>query len=326
MKKIIVLFLFTFLISLLLIGCDTLGAKEAPASDFEYELSQNGENIVITKYIGSQENVVIPKEIDGLPVKALKDAYPDGGTAGVFEGSSIKSVTIPDTVTLIGSSAFSGCKELTEVKLPNNLKHISVGAFSDCTSLKNIDLSKTQLTIIGSLAFKGCTSLTEAKFPSTLTEIEDRAFYGCSALTDIRLPEALENLCSAVFAECTSLKTITIPKSINRKAHSEPAFSGNPSLEKIIFEEGCAEICGYAIFAIDSNAEIIIPKTVERFDPSAFFIMNNPIQFVFYGDFPELVDFTEFPGPLVHTIRYDKSADGWDECEWRGKYTLEPIK
>jgi len=323
MKKVVILFLFAFLISLSLIGCDSLGAKEAPASDFEYELSSNGENIVITKYIGSQDNVVIPKEIDGLPVKSLKNAYPDGVAVGVFEGSNIKSVTIPDTVTLIGSSAFNGCKELTEVKLPKNLKHISVGAFSDCTSLKSIDLSKTQLIRIEWFAFKGCTSLTDIKFSSTLTDIWDGAFYGCSAFTDLKLPESLKTIGKSAFSECTSLKTVTIPKNVSLSP-SLPAFSELPSLEKMIFEEGRAEINGYAFFANTSNVDIIIPKSVEKFSCNTF-IVNDSARFIFHGNCPELIESATF-GNSKPTILYDKSASGWDDCEWNGKYTLEPIK
>ena len=72
-----------------------------------------------------------------------------------FSGcSSLTSITIPDSVTSIGSSAFSGCSSLTSITIPDSV------------------------TSIGSSAFSGCSSLTSITIPDSVTSIGNNAFYG----------------------------------------------------------------------------------------------------------------------------------------------------
>ena len=46
-------------------------------------------------------------------------------------------MTIPDSVTSIGSSAFDGCTGLTRVTIPNSVTRIGYEAFRDCTKVTN---------------------------------------------------------------------------------------------------------------------------------------------------------------------------------------------
>ncbi|MBQ7124795.1 MAG: leucine-rich repeat domain-containing protein, partial [Clostridia bacterium] len=73
--------------------------------------------------------------------------------------TNVKNVTIPDSVTSIGSYAFF-----------------------DCTSLKSIVIPDS-VTSIGHSAFYGCTSLESIVIPDSVTSIGYHAFYGCSKLT-----------------------------------------------------------------------------------------------------------------------------------------------
>ncbi|MFR3811244.1 MAG: leucine-rich repeat domain-containing protein [Ruminococcus callidus] len=51
--------------------------------------------------------------------------------------ANLQSVTIPESVTSIGNSAFSNCTSLAAVTIPENVTHISGSAFSNCTALKH---------------------------------------------------------------------------------------------------------------------------------------------------------------------------------------------
>jgi hypothetical protein len=85
-----------------------------------------------------------------------------------------------DTYTVMGicSSAFSGCTELTSVSIPETVTKIGTFAFSDCTGL-------TSLTIDGGFfyenVFKNCTGLTSV----TINDggVRENAFYGCTNLS-----------------------------------------------------------------------------------------------------------------------------------------------
>jgi len=74
--------------------------------------------------------------------------------------SGLKSITIPNAVTLIGREIFSGCISLRSIDIPNSVYRIFHSAFYDCISLTSITLPNSVLEIEGK-AFHGCSSLTE---------------------------------------------------------------------------------------------------------------------------------------------------------------------
>ena len=105
-----------------------------------------------------------------------RSAYtvPDGVTSisgSIFSGcTSLTEIVIPDSVTSIGDSVFSGCTSLTEIVIPDSVTSIGVFAFSGCTSLSKVDLPK-KLTTIEAGTFRDCTSLKEIVIPDSVTEI-----------------------------------------------------------------------------------------------------------------------------------------------------------
>ncbi len=336
MKKPLLFILLLFVLSAMAVGCSGNFPEESeestavqtqpnPAEDFEYTLNNDGSGVLITKYVGEAEDVVIPSEIDGLPVLALRNSTdPESGeVTGAFFGSAIKSVYIPETVASI-YLAFAECAELTEVGFAENsqLKTISQ-AFTNCTSLESIDLSSTELKDIGALCFSGCSSLREIKFSDTVAFIGARAFYDCTSLEELDLPDCLTRVDYEAFGNCTSLRTVTIPKELDLRAFDKLRFFNNPALERIIFKDGREEIRGYAFFEITSNPEIIIPASVKKFSAYPFFIYGSA-KMIFKGDYPELVEWKEFYGDPV--IYYDPATKGWDGCEWKNNYRVEPVE
>ena len=135
-------------------------------SDYTYNALDDG-TIEITGYSGSAENIVIPAQIDGKSVTRI------GNNA--FEKSSAKEIVIPDSVTEIGSQAFSGCGKLTGVSIPNSVTTIRDRAFFDCNSLASITIPDS-VTDIELQAFCNCTSLKEVTIPASVTDIGDEAF------------------------------------------------------------------------------------------------------------------------------------------------------
>ena len=69
-----------------------------------------------------------------------------------------KSTIIPNGVTSIGQSAFSGCTALTSVTIPQSVTSIEDYAFSDCTALTSVAIPQS-VTYLGIGAFSGCTGL-----------------------------------------------------------------------------------------------------------------------------------------------------------------------
>ena len=96
----------------------------------------------------------------------------------------VKVVRVGKGVTSIGSCAFAGCKDLTEVFFDGtDVVSIGWGAFMDCTSLKSVSLP-TRLRDIGAVAFANCRSMDMVKIPAQC-KVGDQAFVSCNNLTSI---------------------------------------------------------------------------------------------------------------------------------------------
>lgn len=145
------------------------------------------------------------------------DVIIEKGTKGMADGAfsgctSLTSITIPESVTTIGSSAFNGCISLISIIIPEGVTTIDDSAFKGCSSLASISIPENVSTIGGS-AFRDCTSLTSISIPESVANIGRHAFYGCTSLTSItsyrRNPIEID---SRVFSNATySTATLTIP-------------------------------------------------------------------------------------------------------------------
>lgn len=140
------------------------------SGDYTYELINDGKEVKITDYKGKDKNVVIPGEIEGKPVTVIG--------ASSFGGSEFKTLTIPDSVTVIESEAFFWNGFLESVDFGNGLK------------------------TIGSRAFEFCVRLKSLNFPDSLTTIEDSAFDFCEFLKEVRIGKGLEYAGSYAIAGC----------------------------------------------------------------------------------------------------------------------------
>jgi len=126
---------------------NTCSAKDCDAQLYEYKLiGESTTDIEITKYNGSDKNVVIPSEIDGYIVKAIGDrafmnivvvkgaeateTTPAGQDTTKCEKSTIETVTIPETVTTIGAYAFASASDnFKSVVIPGTVTTIGDYAF-----------------------------------------------------------------------------------------------------------------------------------------------------------------------------------------------------
>lgn len=150
-------------------------AAPAPESDFEYGAS-NG-RAIIRKYKGAGGTVEIPATLGGYPVTGIK-------MQAFIECTSLKSVSMPESMTWIGDSAFAGCTGLEQVEISPNL------------------------TAIGPNSFYSCNGLTSVVVPDKVTSIESLAFFGCLKLESITIPASVTTLDSTFVFGCTNLKKI----------------------------------------------------------------------------------------------------------------------
>lgn len=147
-------------------GDDKLPSEDCYGYTYRF-LTEN--TIAITDYKGYDTEVTIPSKIDGYTVTSVEN----------FDTTKTKKITLPETVTTIGDSAFTiydnfSYSVLEEIILPKNLKTIGDSAFSECYSLKSIDIPES-VTKIGSGAFYGCDNLKNISVKSDI-DIGNKAF------------------------------------------------------------------------------------------------------------------------------------------------------
>ena len=194
----------------------------------------------ITGYNGTDTVVVIPSKINGVTVTTI-------GT-DAFLGLNITSVTIPASVTEIGSNAFAGCTNLTIVNYAGDWSNLTIQsgnpAVQDAANAPLFDFefippdntavivtnykyngaaadvtipSRYQgkpVTTIGHAAFFN-SAVTSVTIPDSVTSISDEAFINCPKLTNISIPNSVTYIGFSAFSSCTSLKSITLPSSLS---------------------------------------------------------------------------------------------------------------
>ena len=167
---------------------------------------EDGEYVVTGLIAGAtQTDIVIPSEINGIPVTKIAD--------GAFDGNNkyrLKSVVLGENITEIGKRAFYGTD--VEIKnLPNSIEVIGEEAFYD-TTIKTNKLPSS-LVSVGNNAFDN----TEAKFnslPQSVKEIGRLAFCFCT-FDEVAVPKEMTKVPDYAFSQC-KVKKLTLHDNITR--------------------------------------------------------------------------------------------------------------
>lgn len=188
MKKQILLFVLTLLPTL-------ANAYDAEIKGIYYNLNSTTKKAEVTYhevtyhddyYTPYRGDIEIPSSViyngteytvTSIGVDAFAPHYDD-------DESYITSVTIPNSVTIIGDGAFSFCSGLTSIAIPSSVTTIVEEAFSGCTGLTSITIPSS-VTSIESGAFQGCGGLTSVIIPNSVTLIGHHAFSGCTNLINV---------------------------------------------------------------------------------------------------------------------------------------------
>ena len=155
---------------------------------------------------------------------------------------SLRSITIPSSITNIESLAFEGCNNLTAVHItdiaawcsinfigenPLNLAH---NLYLDGELVTDLVIPNN-ITSIGDYAFQNCSSLTSVLIPSNVSDIGSDAFANCRNLSSVILSNGVANIFYEAFYNCDELTSITIPESVIYIARD--AFSGTTFLRHV---------------------------------------------------------------------------------------------
>ncbi len=176
----------------------TIGAVEVKAigdyAFYFYENSTNSQpmdyNVTITSVDFSDASNLLSIDTSAFRYTNITSLDFSGATKlesigdNAFAGTDIAgTLTLPNTITSVGSFAFAGCESLTKVYLGSGDYEISNQMFQECAALEYIVFDdNNQITSIGNDAFRNCTSLKVLSLPEGITSIEVEALTGCNNL------------------------------------------------------------------------------------------------------------------------------------------------
>lgn len=183
------------------------------------DITQDSEfsgSVISNVYSDGRGVITFDNDINLLPAKAFK--RPNN-----ISSSTLTSVILPESITSIGSSAFSGCANLLDVNLPKGIESMGFSVFSHCLALQSVNLPMGLTTIDNSM-FYDCFGLTQIDIPENVTRIADEAFYQCSALSSIIIPGNVTYIGSRAFRSCSSLNSITFLSTVPPQLANEDAF------------------------------------------------------------------------------------------------------
>lgn len=200
-----VLFTVAFLAAISIQGfCATSDSPEyndGNGNTYQYTVI-DGE-VTISKFstVNTAVDLVIPAEIDGLPVTQI-------GSEAFYGQNCLKSVIFPNSIRKIGSYAFDSCDNLESINLPNGLKEISFFAFAYCYKLTSDLYIPESVELIDRCAFDDDCGITSIVFDeNSKCKIGQNAF-SYTFIESITIPEGVE--CGGAFGYCIKLKTADI--------------------------------------------------------------------------------------------------------------------
>lgn len=304
-------------------GCNTVKARESEGDTWVEHTDGNGYwyremeggGIEITAFMGPTADedgegselveLAVPAALDGKKVVRIgTEAYV--GTVGYCR-DRIRKITVPEGITSIGVSAFSGCQKLEELILPDSLTSLEESIVSSC-GLAEITIPKGVVSVREN-TFEGCDALrairvagdnsvyaaqdgilyNKAKttllccpqglsgsftIPENVTAVGDYAFAYCGSLTGITIGGNVGSIGKYAFYSCANLEEISVPGNV--KTIGENAFHYCNRIKKIVLNEGLITI-GSEAFVLNNvldtgigMEELLIPASITDIGNEAF--------------------------------------------------------
>lgn len=263
--------------------------------NLKYKFSEDG-TIEITNCDHEATEVVIPSEIDGVPVTSI-------GYSAFYLCDSLESIEIPNSVISIKDYAFHGIPWLEKKKkenplviingilidgtecsgdiiIPDGVTSIMCNAFSNNSNITSIIIPDS-VTDLGESVFSECTSLKYAKLGNGITKMQgygytgpSGVFYGCKSLETVILPDNIEYIGENAFCYCESLTNIDFPETISHiglRAFSGTAWLENQDDGLVFINNIVYEYKG----EMPENTEIVLPENTTGISAWAFMGCKN---------------------------------------------------
>lgn len=312
------------------------------------------DHITINGYTGTETDVVVPQEIDGIPVTVVTGQFVP----------SVKHVTLPEGLKHLSLSSFAFCAELNWLDLPASLESLSPaepytesyvnlrlagdnpyltmedGVLFDRAMKTLIHFPRERtgrytlpdsVQVIDTYAFCSC-NVQEVILPEGLLEIRSGAFYNCQQLEKLSLSKSLVTLNRESLLFCQGLQSVEVPE-------ENPNFI---SVDGVLYSKDMTELLAYPtrrenteftlpdgvqqgwqlVFMSETLKTVHLPDSIQG--PGSMFQSQSDIQVYFYGSaeawqllYQDMLDVSP-----AHIITPENPPEAW-AFERDFAYTLE---
>lgn len=313
--------------------------------DFRYTvLSVTSKTAELSNYNGNETEIEIPSEVAGFKITSI------GRAAFKDHTPYLTKITLPNTITTIQASAFSGCNLLSSINIPNSVTIIEDSAFGYCNHLPSIEFPES-LKEIWTGAFIYCSSLESVTIPKSVERLAAGAFALCDKLTSINVEEGNNKYCSIdgvvynldhtsiimcpsglyylnipdfvntiheyTFYGCGNLKTASIPNTVTHI--DDFAFQQCWGLETIEIPNSITEIGKLTFNQCNNLREIKLPSSIQSIGYGALAQCGNLTDIYSYSNMPPIADeyaFVQSKKATVHvpeaSLDAYRNAEGWN--------------
>ncbi len=253
-----------------------------------------------TIYYTTVNNEILPqiRNLDQFGAELVSHTYENGlgtitfngdittiGQVAFNNGGLLKSIYLPDCISVINPAAFAYNRELTEIKLPKSLQNIGYNAFEH-TGLKDITL------------------------PEGLTVIESGAF-SYTPISSIQIPQSVETFNSNAFVGCENLAKFT-----GKFASTDGRFLINDSqkligfapygISEVVIPQSAFSISAYIFYGCSNITKIELPNTLQQIYGNAFsgcsiseITIPQSVTYITAGTFEDCPNLTTFKGKFA---------------------------
>lgn len=177
------------------------------------------------------------------------------GSGSFQNAGKLNFINIPSSLTSIGERAFGFCKSLTALSIPASVASIGTNAFTESAIQVSVAAENLQYSSAEGVLFNKdqsvliyCPASKSGNYiiPSTVKSIGDYAFFSCAGLTSVTIPPSVTAIGNWGFSRCLGLLSVNIPAAVT--TIGECAFLDCSSLAAIDIPTSVTSI-GMSAFA-----------------------------------------------------------------------------
>ena len=250
------------------------------AADSEYTYGSTGQfdyqkysdHIVISSCKSmDMTSVEIPANIDNLPVTEI-GMY-------AFQLNTMKSLKLPDTLTVINSYAFGMCRNLTVLTIPDSVKKIGMHAFEECPALETINFPD-HLVETGDYTFDNTPWLNAQRKNDPLVIVNGALIDGRTCNGEVVVPSNVKFIASGAFAKNTEITSAVIPANVSTIPDNTFWYCSNLASVEL---KG-VETLGFGVFgACNKLTDLKISGKLKTIDGYTFTDNTSTATITFYG-------------------------------------------